>query len=118
MNLRAWFDPKKTSDLRQSLIERQALGTWRLEPFDSVPERKLFRHVEELRLADGSVLQVSAMCDCTFAEPSTTLSVRADTSPLFITSALGVGGLTATVATGKGGFLAFQFWFDRHEQKG
>ena len=117
MNLRAWFDPKSNSDIRQSLIDRQVLGTWRLQPCHEVPGKKLFRHVEDLRLTDGSVLQLSATYDCTTATPTVTVSIRSDGTPLLITSVNGFGGLASTVATGKGGFLALQYWSDRDEQR-
>ena len=117
MNLRAWYNPKAPTDIREALTERQALGPWRLQPVAAVPERKWFLHEEELRLEDGSVLQVAAKCDCTFDGPTVTLSVRSGTNLLFVTSGTGTGGLTATVATGRGGLLALQLWFDRAESK-
>jgi len=117
MNLRAWFDPKGMADLRQSLIDREVLGTWKLDRFDKIPSKRVYVHTEDLNLADGSSLRVSAMCDWTFAEPQNTLTVASGTSPLLVATGHGTSGLSATFATGKGGFLSFQISFDRDEQK-
>jgi hypothetical protein len=117
MNLRAWFDPRVTDDPRQWLIGRKVLGSWPLQRFEEVSEQKLYIYRGELSLPDSSTHAVSALCDWTFIEPQISLTVGRREEPVFVVVGTGTAGLTATIATGKGGFLALEIWFDRDEQK-
>jgi hypothetical protein len=111
MTLRAWFDPKWTSDLQQSLVDRQLLGNWSLQRAEKVPDKRLYVLKEDLRLTDGSVLRITATCDQTSSEPHTTLAVFSGNDPLYLTTAGGCAGFSATLPTGKGGFLTLQMDF-------
>lgn len=117
MNLRAWFDPKVASNPRQWLADRQVLGDWPLRRFEEVPGKRLYLHQDELRLADGSSFRISAACDWTFAEPQITLTIASGEDPVTIITGHGTSGLSASIATGKGGFLALQIWFQRDADK-
>jgi hypothetical protein len=108
MTLRAWFDPKWTSDLRESLVDRQLLGSWSFRRVDNIPGKKLSVLGEDLHTADGSKLRVTATCDQTFSESQTTLAVLSGSDTLYVTTARGSAGFSATVPTGNGGFLTVQ----------
>ena len=108
MILHAWFDPKQTTDLRESLVARQLLGSWHLRDVETFPAKKLCVHREDLRLSDGSALQITVTCDQTFAEARTTVAVLSGGDSLYLTTVRGTCGFSAKVPTGKGGFLTLQ----------
>ena len=116
MILRAWFDPTLRTELRQSLVDRQLLGSWCFRPVDNIPGKKLYVVGEELSLADGAKLRVTATCDHTFSEQHTTLAVTAGSDTLYLATARGSAGFSAMIPTGKGGFLTLQMDFAAQEQ--
>jgi len=104
MKLRVWFDPKISNG--ELLADRQIIGLWVLRPFGSTG--KMRRCHETFETPDGGVFKVYAGSVSKGTGRIHSIQLASAEGAPFLQVAES-GQLSAAIATGKGGYLHFEF---------
>src|SRR5882762_4621402 len=105
VNVSAWFHPKLNGDLKESLRDKQPLGRWPLLEMIERNARGVYLHRENVKLPDGSDLQILALHNRVSPQTSLSISVLSGETIIFHASSVESFGLSALAATGRGGYL-------------